>query len=259
MLESTTTLDTLSYLHLTENDLPSEEGQGGNTEQHRLQRELLINSLKPWLNHQGEGYISGQMFIHFGNQLIHHYESLVPDVFIVLEVSNQVRKNWVVWKEGKSPEVVIELLSNSTLKYDKGDKKFIYQNHLQIPEYYWFNPNNPEDWAGFELVNGEYQEIPIDAHNRFISSRLGLALTRWHGIYEGLEAIWLRWATVQGQFLPTAQELVLAAQHRAEMATQCAEAEATARRAAEERAMAMEEELARLKNLLGNSHYVMLE
>jgi Uma2 family endonuclease len=37
--------------------------------------------------------------------------------------SNQVRKSWVVWQEGKVPNIVIELLSDTTANHDKSDKK----------------------------------------------------------------------------------------------------------------------------------------
>ena len=35
------------------------------TEQHKLQMELLSNSLKPWLAQQGGGYVGGDMFVYF--------------------------------------------------------------------------------------------------------------------------------------------------------------------------------------------------
>ncbi|WP_255348262.1 hypothetical protein [Halothece sp. PCC 7418] len=30
---------------------------------------------------------------------------------------------------------------------------------------------------------------------------------QWQGNYKGVEAIWLRWETLEGELLPTAQEL----------------------------------------------------
>ena len=149
--------------------------------------------------------------------------------------------------------------------------KRVYQNQLKVQEYYWFDPFNPEDWAGFELQQGVYQTQAPDNQNRLISPRLKLALVRWHGIYEGVEAIWLRWAKLNGQLLPTsseerdfearrandeAQRAEAQAQRandeaqradaeaqRAEVQAQRAEAEMKARQAAEA-------EIARLKALL---------
>jgi hypothetical protein len=59
-----------------------------------------------------------------------------------------------------------------------------------------------------------------------------LALVRWTGAYREVEAIWLRWATLEGELLPTAQELAQQERRRADaecrrvfQATQQAEAE----------------------------------
>ncbi|RKZ54542.1 MAG: hypothetical protein DRR16_11650 [Candidatus Parabeggiatoa sp. nov. 3] len=41
-----------------------------------------------------------------------------------------------------------------------------------------------------------YERMSPDAKNRLVSGSLGLALTRWHGVYEGIEAVWLRWETL---------------------------------------------------------------
>jgi Uma2 family endonuclease len=133
----------------TQDDLPYDDGVHIETEQHRLQMELLINSLKPWLKQHGGGYVSGNMFVYFSAKQLRHKDFKGPDVFVVQGVSNETRKSWVVWEEGASPNIVIELLSDSTAKYDKGKKKEIYQNQLKAAEYYWFDPSNPEDWAGF--------------------------------------------------------------------------------------------------------------
>jgi Uma2 family endonuclease len=177
------------------------------TEQHRLQMDILISSLKPWLYQSNKGYVSGNMFVYFSPEQVKNEDFKGPDVFVVLGVSNHVRKSWIVWEEGKAPDIVIELLSESTAKEDKGKKKQIYQNKLKVPEYYWFDPFNAQDWAGFEFKRGgSYEPIVLDAKGRLVSESLGLALTRWHGIYEGVETIWLRWETLSGELLLTPQE-----------------------------------------------------
>ena len=35
---------------------------------------------------------------------------------------------------------------------------------------------------------------------------MGLALQRWQGNYKGIDATWLRWATLEGELLPTPEE-----------------------------------------------------
>lgn len=111
-----------------------------------------------------------------------------------------------MWQEGKGPDVVIELLSESTAAQDKGEKKDIYQDRLRVPEYFWFDPFTAE-WAGFALCNRGYEPLMEDSQGRLISQCLDLALLRWDGIYQDVEARWLRWATLEGALLPTPQEV----------------------------------------------------
>jgi hypothetical protein len=106
----------------------------------------------------------------------------------------------VVWEEDKSPDVVIELLSESTAKKDKTLKKDVYQNQLKVAEYFWFDPFNPDDFQGFELSGGVYKELPF-LNNCFISKKLGLKLIRWRDIYKNVKTTWLRWATRDGDLL----------------------------------------------------------
>jgi Uma2 family endonuclease len=248
----------LAVLRLpTQDELSCEDDTHKETEQHRLQMELLINSLKPWLAKHEGGYVNGNMFIYFSPKQVRSQYFKGPDVFVVRNVSSEWRKSWVVWDECKGPDIVIELLSESTADIDKGDKKTIYQDKLKVPEYYWFDPLNSKDWAGFILKHGVYEEIPVDDKNRLISKELGLALTRWHGVYQGGTATWLRWETLDGELLPTPQEIAELAEKRAEAETKradAAEQEADAVKqeadAAKQKAEAAYAEIARLKALL---------
>jgi len=61
-------------------------------------------------------------------------------VFVVLATEKKDRRSWAIWDEGgKYPNVVIELLSSSTARTDKGAKKILYQDVWRLPEYYWFH------------------------------------------------------------------------------------------------------------------------
>ena len=51
-----------------------------------------------------------------------------------------------------------------------------------------------------------------------VSKVLDLALVRWQGNYRGVDATWLRWATLDGDLFPTSQEMVIITQQRAEQA-----------------------------------------
>jgi Uma2 family endonuclease len=239
----------------TQDDLPSDDGVPMETERHKKQMDLLIYPLTPWLGQRG--YVGGNMFVYYSVKQVRYQDFKGPDVFIVLDVPPRERKSWVVWQEGKSPDIVIELLSESTAKYDKNDKQQLYQNQLRISEYYWFDPFNPDDWAGFELQHGVYQPLSPDPHQRLISKRLNLALERWHGVYEGVKTTWLRWSDLNGELLPTPQEARDSERQRANAEAQRAETESQRANAEAHRANAeaqarqlAEVEIARLQALL---------
>jgi Uma2 family endonuclease len=80
-------------------------------------------------------------------------------------------------------------LSESTANQDKIEKKQIYQDKLRVSEYFWYDPFNPEDLAGFVLLDGLYEPIQPNEQGWLLSHRLGLALVRWQGDYKGVTAI----------------------------------------------------------------------
>jgi hypothetical protein len=147
---------------------------------------------------------------------------------VALHVEPREHKSWLVWKEGKGPDVVIELLSDSTAKHDKNRKKHIYQDALRVPEYFWFHPFRPEDFVGHRLDGGVYHPIRPDVQGHLSSVGLDLLLRRWQGVYAGVETLWLRWALPDGTPLPTPDEAADAATAAADAATAAADA-ATAR------------------------------
>ena len=119
--------------------------------------------------------------------------------------------------------MVIELLSPSTANFDRTEKKQIYQNKMRVSEYFWYDPFNSEDFAGFFLNSGVYQPLDFNQQGWLISQSLGLALVRWSGSYRGVAAVWLRWATLSGEILLTGRELAEQEHGRAEQAHERAE------------------------------------
>lgn len=210
----------------TQDDLMGDDGIPMETYRHKLQMDLLVDPLNTWLVlDQNVGFVGGNMFVYFSPAQVRNQDYRGPDVFVVLDVPVRERKSWVIWEEGKAPDVVIELLSESTAARDKTEKKLIYQNQLRVPEYFWFDPFEPDDLAGFALHQGLYQPIPPDNQGRLISQRLGLALVRWQGVFKEVEALWLRWATLDGVLLPTDREERNQAREQAEREQQRAERE----------------------------------
>jgi hypothetical protein len=90
------------------------------------------------------------------------------------------RDYYLLWKEGKGPDLVIEITSKTTRSEDQNKKRTLYRNVLKVPESFQFDPT--EDYLtpsmqGHRLVNGEYQPIEPVA-GRLPSAVLGLHLER---------------------------------------------------------------------------------
>jgi hypothetical protein len=79
-----------------------------------------------------------------------------------------------------------------------------------------------------------------------------LALVRWEGIYQEVEASWLRWATLSGALLPTPQEVAVETERRVtEAQRQATEAQRQATEAQRQQA-ALEALLARYRARFGD-------
>ncbi|BAY96912.1 hypothetical protein NIES37_08490 [Tolypothrix tenuis PCC 7101] len=178
------------------------------TDLHRLQMTLLIQCLELLWRDRNDFYVSGNITIYYSPRQRKSEDFRGPDFFVVRETERKPRKSWVLWQEdGKYPNVIIELLSDSTALTDKGLKKQIYQDTFRTPEYFWFDPQNLE-FAGFVLVAGKYQAIEANAQGWLWSQQLEL--------YLGVEQEKLRFFTADGQLVPTPEELAEQEQQRAE-------------------------------------------
>ena len=191
----------------TQADLPNSDGDKMETGRHKLQMDLLIETLYPWLQARSDGFCGGNMFVYYSLKQVKNQDFKGPDFFVALDVPKGERLSWVCWEEGKSPDVIIELLSPSTAQVDKIEKKRIYQDWMKVSEYYWFNPFNIDDFKGFHLQNGHYEEIEATSQGNLISETLDLELVKWDGEYYGVSTIWLRWADRNGNLIPTQREL----------------------------------------------------
>jgi Uma2 family endonuclease len=230
----------------TEDDLPSSDGMPMETHRHVLQLSLLMDVLLLAWADRTDVFVGGNMFVYFSPDQVRTEDFRGPDLFVVQGVSRRDRKSWVVWQEGKAPDVVVELLSESTALRDKTEKKQIYQDRLRVPEYFWYDPYSAE-LAGFVLRDGVYEPIAPDSMDRLPCRQLGLTLVRWDGLYGGVEATWLRWAIEDGTVLPTGAELAARELQRAEAVARRAEEALRRAEAAESRLAELEAQLARLK------------
>jgi Uma2 family endonuclease len=205
----------VDYLHLTEDDLPSSDGIPMETQRHVKQMIFLEQTLSLHWQERQDFFVGTNMFVYFSPNQVRNEDFRGPDVFVVQNVPRRERKSWVVWREGKSPDVVIELMSESTAVFDKTLKKEVYQDRLQVPEYFLYDPFSGE-LLGYRLIDGVYHPIVADAQGRLLSEQTGLLLVHWQGEYDDIPALWLRWATLDGVLLPTKDEEKEQAERKAE-------------------------------------------
>jgi Uma2 family endonuclease len=178
------------------------------TDLHRLQMTLLIQCLEWLWRNRNDFYASGNLTIYYSPRQRKSENFRGPDFFVVLGTERKPRKSWVVWEEdGKYPNLIIEILSDSTGDTDKGLKKQIYQDIFRTPDYFWFDPETLE-FAGFHLLDGEYQPLQPNSQGWLWSQQLGLYL----GVYQEK----LRFFTPDGELISTPQEAVQQEKERAE-------------------------------------------
>ena len=183
---------------------------------HLRQILLLIQCLEWVWRDRNDYFATGNLTIYYSPNQKKSAEFRGPDFFVVLGTTrNQERKSWVVWQEGgKYPNVIIEILSDSTAKVDREEKKQIYQDIFRTPDYFWFDPESLE-FQGFTLIRGTYEPIELTEQGWLWSQQLGL--------YLGIHQRQLRYFTPDGELVPTPEEAAMQAQQQAEQERQRAE------------------------------------
>jgi Uma2 family endonuclease len=161
-------------------EYPTADGKPmAETDLHRQDMVDLIETLQDHFAGDSHVYVTGNLLLYYeeGNPRKH----VSPDVFVVRGVPKLPPRNYyLLWKERKAPEVVIEITSKTTRREDQNTKMALYRDVLQVPEYFQFDPT--EDYLkpslqGHRLVDGDYQPIPV-VHGCLPSKILGLYLER---------------------------------------------------------------------------------
>ncbi|MGK7873493.1 MAG: Uma2 family endonuclease [Xenococcaceae cyanobacterium] len=237
-------------------ELPSEDPEepGLPDEFHTLQPQILSFTFRP-ANYPPERLFSGSdMNLYYD---VHHQKWYKrPDWFGVVGVprlyeQKDLRLSYVIWQEGVSPSVVVELLSPGTEKEDLGKsereanqpptKWEVYEQILRVPYYIVFNRYNNQLRA-FTLTSSRYQELNLN-EPRVWMPLLELGLGLWQGQYRGINRLWLRWYDAQGHWIPTETEQE---RREKELAQQQAQREQQRAEEAEKRAEYLAQ---RLRNL----------
>jgi Uma2 family endonuclease len=143
---------------------------------HRNVMTETIEALQAFFANEQMVYVSGNLllFPEKGNKRKH----IAPDVFVVRGVQKRQRANYLLWEEGRSPDVVIEITSSRTRHEDQVRKMQKYRDVLKVREYFLFDPLDDylePPLQGYRLRGGKY--LNIHPRGRRLPSRvLGLHL-----------------------------------------------------------------------------------
>jgi len=182
------------YLYPTSDGKPMAE-----TEKHVIQLAQLLGCLRTYFASSPDVYVSGNNMMYYeeGNPR----KKVSPDIYITLGIPKRERRSYRIWVEGKTPDFILELLSDETRRRDFGFKKKLYQNVFQTKEYFLYDPDT-EELYGYQLTENRYRLVKPNADSRFFSSVLELLF--------GVDTQgWLRVYRPDGTLLKTQQELAM--------------------------------------------------
>ena len=114
------------------------------------------NALRRHYRHRSDAYIAGNMLIYYEEGNVK--ARVAPDVFVVLGAPAHDRSSYLLWREPKGPDWVLEVTSRSTRREDQGRKRELYLE-LGVNEYWQYDPTGDyltPRLQGLELVSGEY-------------------------------------------------------------------------------------------------------
>ncbi|BAC89454.1 Uma2 family endonuclease [Gloeobacter violaceus] len=217
-------------------DLSSEnpEEPGLPDEFHDWQPQLLSQTFRPVAYPEDQVFTAADLNLYYDVRNTGYYKR--PDWFAVVGVPRLVdagRLSYVIWREGRNPIVVVELLSPNTQEEDQGQtlrgrqppsKWEVYESLLRVPYYVLFN-REANTFRLFRLEGATYREL---FQTRLWIDELQIGLGLWEGKFTGMERQWLRWYGASGEWILTPEERERQRAEQAEQRAQQAEQRAAA-------------------------------
>jgi Uma2 family endonuclease len=201
---------------------PASDGQPmAETTLHRKVMSDLIEALERRYADTPDVWVGGNLFLYYEKG--DPSACVAPDVLLAKDVTKWDRPTYLLWEE-TTPSLIVEVTSRKTRRDDQIEKKSLYEQ-LGVEEYVLFDPYGEylrPRLQGHRLENGRYQPISPQADGSLFSRTTGLT------------------------FRPEGERLRLSETATGKPLLWTDELEA-ARRDAEERLRALEEELSRLR------------
>ncbi len=199
-------------------EYPSSDGEP--MAETKAQYVALTDTVSALENHfisRPDVFVGGDMLMYY--RMNDNQTRVAPDVFVVIGATGKhYRDSWIVWREGKAPDFVMEIASSGTWRRDAAEKGEIYAK-MEVSEYWRYDPVgaffSPE-LVGERLVGGEYQPITLetdadgilrgrsDVLMLDVCARPGLELR----LYDPESGLWLRTHRESEEALQAAEEEV---------------------------------------------------
>ena len=161
-------------------------------------------ALTGWYENDPTVWVGADMFLYYEEGV--PSSVVAPDVFVVTQTHKRHRRNiFQTWVEGRVPDLVLEVMSSTSVRRDTVAKYELYQN-LGVREYWIYDPTEEgfiePRLRGYMLVDGGYEAIEVrEMEGRLVgvSEALGLEL---HA-----DAEWFRFFDPEsGEYLPDTYE-----------------------------------------------------
>lgn len=118
------------------------------------------------------------------------------------DIWRKENRSYFLWKFDKPPEVVVEVISSK--EGEELNRKFRLYARMGVWYYVVFDP---EQYVQESLLRVYGLSIARYFPQQDLDlTEVGLKLTLWDGVFEGLPAQWLRWVDAGGKLLLTGME-----------------------------------------------------
>jgi Uma2 family endonuclease len=213
---------------------------------------IHIRAVLKWRYRGERVYVGSNLLVYYAKaQGGKKGRAVAPDNFVVKDCDPGMRRVFKIWEEGRVPNTVFEVTSDSTRAEDEREKPEIYAR-MGVKEMFLFDPTcdylDPP-LQGYRFIRGEPRRIKPDETGALTSKELGIRLRLEDGrlvIYDVQtgERL-LTEAEAERQAKEAERQAKEAERQAKEAERQAAAAERAAREAAEEEVRRLKAELAR--------------
>ena len=121
-----------------------------------------VSTLRVRYHERDDVYVGGDLLIYC--RMNRNDVRIAPDVFVVFGATgNHPRDSWLVWREGRAPDFIMEIAAPSTWRLDATEKRRIYAD-MGVTEYARFDPTGKYFTPALvmeRLEGTEYREQPL--------------------------------------------------------------------------------------------------